>query len=314
MRGLKVYVVHVTSSDYLRHKSTGGPFNRSDYYANPGEYESHFHETVRVNLAYLMTMLSVLPFQVAPYTTVLINGAGWSLGFPRILPTEVLPRTIQLARNVGLSRFRTIADISCDISGGIEFVNRSCTIDEPFFYCGADGMERATPTADGVQVMSIDILPSELPLDASKHFSKAFRPYLGALIRMYQGKAVNEEGLAALDVVDRATIARNGQLLPKHTWLNELLATHGAGTTLTTPAADTDKLDLDLASDLGGMDSSSSLGAGAFKKKRVLLLGSGMVAKPAVDEFLSRRDIELVVGTCKLWLHPQRLSLIRAIS
>ena len=32
------------------------------------------------------------------------------------------------------------------------------------------------------------------------------------------------------------------------------------------------------------------------KKKKVLLLGSGLVAGPAVDVFVSRGDIELVIG------------------
>ncbi|KAG8905005.1 hypothetical protein FRB99_000878 [Tulasnella sp. 403] len=292
----KVYVIHVPSSAYLTNTKTGGPFDRADYYANPNDYESHFHE------------------KIAPYVTVLINGAGWSLGYPRILPNSVLPKTIQLARSVGKSRFRTIADISCDISGGIEFVNRSCTIDDPFFYCDSQGRELSASAAfvqggvaDGVQVMSIDILPSELPLDASKHFSKALKPYLGALLRMYQGKTTTEGDAAALDVVNRATIARGGQLLPRHQWLGELvmktmtqqhegIAASASDAAIT---SDTDKVDLDLGTDLGGLDTSMN-GAGYGKKRKVLLLGSGMVAKPAVEEFLSRRDVEVVVASNNL--------------
>lgn len=40
---------------------------------------------------------------------------------------------------------------------------------------------------------------------------------------------------------------------------------------------------------------SSSSGAGA-QKKRILLLGSGLVAGPAVDVFLARPDVSLVIG------------------
>jgi alpha-aminoadipic semialdehyde synthase len=32
------------------------------------------------------------------------------------------------------------------------------------------------------------------------------------------------------------------------------------------------------------------------KKKRVLLLGSGLVAGPAVDVFVARGDVELLIG------------------
>ncbi|KAG8844902.1 hypothetical protein FRB96_002791 [Tulasnella sp. 330] len=301
----KVYVVHVPSSAYLTNKRTGGTFDRADYYANPNDYESHFAD------------------KIAPYTTVLINGAGWSQGFPRLLTTAQLSTALNLSRQVGKGRFRTIADISCDISGGIEFVDRSCTIDDPFFYVDGSGKEvkgaktaaPGSPASTGVQVMSIDILPSELPLDASKHFSGALKPYLGALIRQYQGKP-NDADQPAVDALNRATIARGGKLLPKHQWLGELMASEAAqvheGATgpvipIDLDVMDGDKPDLDLGTDMGGLDTSNGSthhaacgdvngGPGAQRRKRVLLLGSGMVAKPAVDEFLKRKDVDLVVG------------------
>jgi alpha-aminoadipic semialdehyde synthase len=46
------------------------------------------------------------------------------------------------------------------------------------------------------------------------------------------------------------------------------------------------------ATDLAGGSTASFTG----RKKRVLILGSGMVAKPAVDHIASRKDVELVVG------------------
>ena len=40
------------------------------------------------------------------------------------------------------------------------------------------------------------------------------------------------------------------------------------------------------------------------KKKKVLLLGSGLVAGPAVDVSVSRGDIELVIGmSLSIWIH-----------
>ncbi|KAG9033233.1 hypothetical protein FRB95_000412 [Tulasnella sp. JGI-2019a] len=302
----KIYVVHLPSSAYLTNKRTGGSFDRADYYSNPDHYESHFAD------------------KIAPYTTVLINGAGWSQGFPRLLTTNQLSTAIGLARNVGKGRFRTIADISCDISGGIEFVDRSCTIDDPFFYTDGTGKEvvgakTAPPgsrASTGVQVMSIDILPSELPLDASKHFSGALKPYLGALVRQYKDKTT-EEDKAAVDSLDRATIARGGKLLPKHQWLADLITKEatkvhegaaGPVIPIDLDVIDGDKPDLDLGTDMGGLDTSncsthhdangkSSASGGVQKRKKVLLLGSGMVAKPAVDEFLKRKDVDLVIAS-----------------
>ena len=40
--------------------------------------------------------------------------------------------------------------------------------------------------------------------------------------------------------------------------------------------------------------------AGVQPKKRVLMLGSGMVAPPAVQELCSRSDVQLVVGQSSL--------------
>lgn len=188
-------------------------------------------------------------------------------------------------------------------------MDRSCTIDDPFFYCDASGKEVPANRAvqdDVVQIMSIDILPSELPLDASKHFSGALNPYLRSLVKTYQGTSPTEQDRVAMDTVDRATIARRGELRPKHAWLGELLTKSASSAPLVVPAPETDRTDLDLAADLGGLDTTTkgkayytpSTSSGALpKKRRALLLGSGMVAKPAVDELLSRGDVELVIGT-----------------
>ena len=66
--------------------------------------------------------------QIAPYTTLLINGAGWQPGFPRLMTTEQLAQAQQFSRNISpYGRFRTVADVSCDVNGGLEFVDQSTT-------------------------------------------------------------------------------------------------------------------------------------------------------------------------------------------
>jgi alpha-aminoadipic semialdehyde synthase len=61
--------------------------------------------------------------------------------------------------------------------------------------------------------MSIDILPSSLPLDASQHFYGVLMPYLRALIDECCGRPGSRKHLEALNV---ATVARNGGLQGKH--------------------------------------------------------------------------------------------------
>jgi alpha-aminoadipic semialdehyde synthase len=115
-------------------------------------------------------------------------------------------------------------------------------------------------------MMAVDILPTALPIDASTHFSSVLLPYLESLIAGYQGSDQGElKGALA-----RATVAEEGKLIEKHAWLGgkvEAWRRSNSGKAQTT-----------------------------MKKRRVLMLGSGMVAGPAVAEICKRSDVELVVG------------------
>lgn len=117
--------------------------------------------------------------------------------------------------------------------------------------------------------MSVDILPSEIPKDSSIHFSDKFLPFLRTLIRKEKQERLSEEDKVNLGVLERGTIVEKGKLTAKHQWLEAQLN------------------DLNSGAEIGMRE----------RKKRVLMLGSGMVAKPAVDHICTRSDIELVVGT-----------------
>jgi alpha-aminoadipic semialdehyde synthase len=122
--------------------------------------------------------------------------------------------------------------------------------------------------------MSVDILPSSLPLDASQHFSGVLMPYLRTLIDEYRGQPSSREHLEALNV---ATVARNGELQGKHRWLAEPVGKWQA-----TRAAE--------------LERKAGVAGTLLRKKRVLMLGSGMVAGPAVQEICKRSDVEIIVG------------------
>ena len=68
-----------------------------------------------------------------------------------------------------------VSDISCDVKGSIEFLERSTTIDRPCFqYDPVRGTEVSdTIEGHGVTVMGVDILPTELPVESSTHFGNA---------------------------------------------------------------------------------------------------------------------------------------------
>ncbi|CAE6438833.1 unnamed protein product [Rhizoctonia solani] len=285
----KVYAVHLPPSEYIR-GINNEPYDREAYHADPSNWKSIFAD------------------EVAPYVSLLINGAGWKPGYPRLISNSDLPRVISLAKGVGIGRFSAIADVSCDFEGGLEFVTHPTTICAPIYQHPL-----------GPHLMTVEILPAELPRDASKHFSKALKPYLKGLVRAHErggtlavdASKIEDEILATLD---RATIAENGVLRPQHGWLMDRVNAHWTQeksiiqpevVSASGKSSSTSSSGVTLSpvgSEMCGVTSSAKARPSQSIKpnKRVLLLGSGMVAKPAVDVFLGREDIRLVVASNNL--------------
>ncbi len=174
---------------------------------------------------------------------------------------EQLVTALKRAQELGGARCTNIGDITCDVAGGLEFMNKATTLSSPFFK-----VQPSDPSLPGVQIMSVDILPTSIPLDASRHFSNALMPYLESAMDWYSTEASSRPGLGK--ALERATVAE------KHRWLQQ-------------------GVDKWRAEKAQGVQPAAST---SLKKKRVLLLGSGMVAGPAVDHIAQRKDVELVVG------------------
>ncbi|PKC09641.1 alpha-aminoadipic semialdehyde synthase [Rhizophagus irregularis] len=238
----KIYGCQVKLQDYLVHKNLGYFISKSDYYANPNEYECEFHT------------------KIAPYTTMLIHGSYWDTRYPRLLTNEHL-RAIQ-ADPSNKNRLLAISDISCDINGALECLSHSTTIDDPFYYVDAvNNKEHKNDEGRGTQIMAVDILPTEIPLESSKHFSKSLYPFMNDLIN---GKIDQNS------VLSRATIAKDGKLTDSHTDLYNLL-----------PKSNNSISSLESRKD----------------NKKILLLGSGFVAKPLVDYLSKQEDLSLIIAS-----------------
>ncbi|KAJ3295229.1 hypothetical protein HK104_002890 [Borealophlyctis nickersoniae] len=234
----KVYACQVKPSDYLVHKD-GKPYDREHYHAHPEEYASNFHE------------------KIAPYATMLINGIFWNERYPRLI-TKAQAKQLALEDRL---RLLSIADISCDINGSLEFMSHSSTINHPFYMY--DPITESTHNSiegRGVQIMSIDNLPTELPLEASEYFSNALTPYVTQLVK----------GNVNHPVLDRATITtEKGALADRHQKLYDAISKHGQG-------------------------------AKVFKNSRALVLGSGFVAAPLVDYLLRSKHHSVTIASNSL--------------
>lgn len=162
--------------NYVRRKD-GEAFEKDHFYRHPEAYESSFE----------------------PYTRqadIFINGIYWD----NAAPAFFTPEEMQAAD----FHIQTIADITCDIApiASVPSTLRASTIADPVFgYDPRTNTEIPAFAERGIDVMSIDNLPSELPRDASQAFG-----------RMFLDKVLPEFTKPKSAMLTRATITQDGQL------------------------------------------------------------------------------------------------------
>ena len=182
-----------------RPKAAGEAFDLQRYYAHPEAFDPAFEPYI-------------------PYLDVLVNAIYWDPRYPRLVTKAYLRE--QAAHDE--LRLRVIGDISCDIDGAIECTVRATEPGEPVFvYNPQTGEDVDGYEGDGVVVMAVDILPSELPRDASNDFSRVLQPYLPAL-----AAADYSAPFDALDLppeIKRAVIVHRGELTPAYRYLQQHL-------------------------------------------------------------------------------------------
>lgn len=166
-----IYGCVVEAKDYA--VSGNGHFDPQEYRLHPERYQSRFNELC------------------IPYASVVVNGIYWDPAYPRIITNEDLP----LAK-----RLLCIADISCDLNGGIEFTNYASTIDAPYW------------DYRGIQMMTVDNLPTQLPRDSSEYFSAKLEPLIPALVGLE-----SDASLKSSQIVDK------GQIVDRFSFLNNII-------------------------------------------------------------------------------------------
>lgn len=173
--------------DYVAHRA-GITFEIKDYYREPAAYKSIF-----------------LPF--AKVADIMINGIYWDNAAPAFFTIEDIQSPDW--------RMNVIADVTCDIApvSSIPSTLRATTIADPFFgFDPSTGQEIAAFSGSGVDMMTIDNLPNELPRDASAAFGEQFIEHI--LPEFFKTKS---------DILLRATIAYNGDLGPHFEYLRDYL-------------------------------------------------------------------------------------------
>jgi alpha-aminoadipic semialdehyde synthase len=179
--------------------AAGAAFDLQDYYATPQAYRADFE-------------------QYLPHLSVLVNAIYWDPRYPRLVTKDAL----RLAWASGQPKLRVIGDISCDIDGAVECTVKATEPGDPnFVYNPLTGDVVDGVAGEGVVVMAVDILPSELPRDASDYFSRVLLPYVPALAAA--DYAAPFDDLALPPEIKRAVIAHRGQLTPSYGYLAQHL-------------------------------------------------------------------------------------------
>lgn len=146
-----------------------------------------------------------LPY--AQKAKILCNGVYWDKNIPRLF-------TVEEASDSAFT-IEVIADISCDISGSVPVTIRETDILNPVFGWSKTNKNETKPYSiqDTIDIMSVPNLPSELPFDASEGFGNMLKEYIIPELLNPQSEMINQ-----------ATICKDGMLMPKFYYLKEYAA------------------------------------------------------------------------------------------
>ncbi|RMG61676.1 MAG: hypothetical protein D6715_13185, partial [Calditrichaeota bacterium] len=157
--------------------------------------------------------------QYLPYLTMLINGIYWEPRFPRLVTREGIRRLFQQQSR---PRLRVIGDITCDIEGSIEITLKATNMTNPVYvYNPFTGQIQDGWEGEGVVVMAVDKLPTELPREASEAFGKALLPFVPDLAAADFSAPL--EALQLPPEFRRALIVHRGRLTPEFEYLRQHL-------------------------------------------------------------------------------------------
>jgi len=197
--GRSVVKVVFTEEDTVLPVESGHAFDLHEYYEYPERYRAAFSR-------YLGAMHA------------LVNCIYWEPKYPRL----VTRADIRGLYDGDQPTLRVIGDISCDVEGGVEVTVKATEPDDPVYvYDVATGDPLSGVKGQGPVVMAVDILPSELPREASTYFSGILRAYVPAIAAA--DYTVSFDALDLPPELKRAVIAYRGSLTPGYEGLAEYL-------------------------------------------------------------------------------------------
>ncbi len=175
----------IDSIDFNETKD-GSAWSLDEFYKHPEKFKSTFSK-------------------FTPFCDMLIHCSFWD------------PRAPRLFEKVDMQspdfKISVIADVTCDIDGGIPSTTKASSIDQPFY--GYNPLTEKTTAYsfdnDVITIMAVDNLPCELPRDASESFGKEL---IEKVIPALMGDDV--DGL-----IERGSICKDGKLTERFQYLSD---------------------------------------------------------------------------------------------
>ncbi|PLX14444.1 MAG: hypothetical protein C0598_01275 [Marinilabiliales bacterium] len=156
--------------------------------------------------------------QYVPHITILMNCMYWDDKYPRIITKDYVE---ELYKN-GEPKLKVIGDVTCDPDGSIECTHKGTEIEDPVFVYNPFTRK---PTmgfeGEGLLIMAVDILPSELPRESSQTFSDALLGFMPEICSTDYNASFADLKLPA--EIKRATILHKGELTPDYKYLEDFL-------------------------------------------------------------------------------------------
>ena len=174
---------NLETKDYVTNNSSTD-FSLEHFINNPQDYSSS-------------------ALQYLKETNVLISAHYWDPSSPKIFESKDLK---------DLQNLKIVGDITCDINGSVPTTIRSTTIEKPNYWIERNSLKEIDKNNDGIAVMAVDNLPSELPRDSSTEFSEGIiNEVLPFLLKEDDGRILN------------GTITTDGSFLEKYNYLNDYI-------------------------------------------------------------------------------------------
>lgn len=203
IRHQKIFCNRIYKIVFLREEKIRSKDGRGFYFEEYLKYPKRFESNLDIYLSYL---------------NMLIHTSYWDSRYPRMVTKDMIRK---LSRKKPF-RLKFIGDISCDINGSIELTHKSTTPENPVFTYDpkkkvfADGYKR-----DGITVLAVDNLPSELPKDASMEFSFLIRDYVYQIAAHGIRDITRHAALPA--EIRRAVIVEEGKLTKDFGYLRRFI-------------------------------------------------------------------------------------------